>query len=221
MIRPKSFLARNRGFLLSLFTLFLVRGTFADQYYIPSGSMEPTLHIGDHVVVDKTAYSIKLPFTDVKLKDTGEPRRGDIAVFFNPKDGKRLIKRIVALPGDHVRIKNGFISINGTAVSGTKTGVEALAQAQRNEVFYTEQFTDHSAIIKRTHSLFRPEDREFTVPEGNYFAMGDNRDNSSDSRVWGFVPRANLQGRAIAVALNLAWTPVPIPDLSRLAIALD
>lgn len=167
----KDFFRKNTRFMVLVTLIFLVRGTFADQYWVPSGSMLPTIQIGDLVLTNKMAYDLKLPFTQVSLMRTGEPQRGDIVVFTGPADGKRLVKRFVGMPGDQIEIRAGEIYINheymGTYPEGDVT-------------------------------------RTIIIPKDRYFAMGDNRGNSLDSRYWGFVPRENILAKAHHVAFNLS-----------------
>jgi signal peptidase I len=217
----KKILRRNASFFAAMSILFIVRGTFADQNLVPSGSMEPTIHIGDHILVDKTAYDLRVPFTDVRLANFAGPKRGDIVVFFRPSDGLRLVKRLVGLPGDHIRIKDGFVSINGEALPGSEDGEKSLAEAAQDEVLYTENIGLHHATIRRVRSMIRPEDGEYLVPQNQYFAMGDNRDNSYDSRGWGFFPRESIQGRAVGVIYNLSWNPLPSAELDRVGLRFD
>lgn len=191
MVKLKGFLqglwSRNRAFILFLIGLFLVRGSFADQYLIPSGSMEPTLLVGDYILVDRTAYNLTLPYSSEHLLRTGSPRRGDVVVFSSPEDGVRVVKRIIAIPGDHVRIVDGHAEVNGSD--------EGTAE-----------------FIQRLPGGGWSEELEFDVPEDQYFVMGDNRDNSRDSRFFGFVPRVNLIGRAH----HLSWSWAGFSDSWKL-----
>ena len=189
------FFKRNASFFAALSLIFIVRGTFADQNVVPSGSMLPTIHIGDHILVDKTAYDLRLPYTGIRLFANHDPKRGDIIVFFNPQNDVRMVKRLVGLPGDHIHIENGIATVNGV--------------------------TESQEHIQRIPSLEREESLDYAVPEDHYFAMGDNRDNSFDSRGWGFIPRANIQGKAVGVIYNLAWTPLPNVEWNRIAKSLD
>jgi signal peptidase I len=220
-VKIKKFLRQNGSFLAALTILLVVRGTFADQNVVPSGSMEPTIHIGDHILVDKTAYDLRLPYSGVRLWQRAEPERGDIVVFFRPQDGLRLVKRLVGLPGDRIHVENGFVTVNGEPVAGSKSGQSALNVGDHDEVIYQEVLGRHHATIKRTLSLVRTETTDYVVPENQYFAMGDNRDNSYDSRGWGFFPRESIQGRAVGVIYNVSWNPLPSAELDRIALKFD
>jgi signal peptidase I len=169
---------RERNTVLFLSCLFFARGSFANWYHIPSESMVPTLEIGNLILVDRTAYDLHLPFTRISLTRTGEPEPGQVVVFDHPNDGKTLlVKRMIGVPGDHVRIHGGRLWVNGTL----QLYPSAALQLAHGRVPITAG------------------DFDFVVPADSYFVMGDNRENSGDSRYWGFLPRANLVGRARAV----------------------
>ena len=171
--------------LLVLLLLAAARDSFANHYYVPSGSMEHTLEIGDRVAVDMRAYGVRLPFTDVRLLATGKPERGDIAVFDSPEDGVRLIKRVAAVAGDEVDLSEGRLSINGVAM-------QALDQAD------TELFKQHRARLNLAYGG-GPDLHAIKVPAGQVLMLGDARGNSHDGRFFGFVPASGLYGRAVAV----------------------
>jgi len=183
----------NKRFLLTIFILLVVRSSLADQYLVPSGSMEPTIAIGDRIFVNKLAYDLQIPFTGVSVSKLGDPKRGDIVVFTNPKNGIRMVKRLVGLPGDELKIKDGFVQINGEDLN---------QKISFNEYGYVEKNGEQEYFVKR-HPIRRLKGvQSMQVPEGHYFMMGDNRDNSSDSRAWGFVPRKNLIGKANSVLFS-------------------
>lgn len=191
--------------------MLAVRWSFADQYRIPSGSMEPTIHVGDHVFINKMAYSVRLPFTDIHLLETSEPHKGDIVVFKSPEDeSMNLIKRLIATPGDHVQIENGIVFINGKAIEGSEKTLETLSNDPRPEFLYEEHLGNANYTVKRLPFYVRHEKFDFTVPEDHYFFMGDNRDNSHDGRYFGLVAKDQLKGQAIAVLWNIKlqdWLP--------------
>lgn len=170
------------GFLL---LMGLARTTLANHYTVPSGSMQPTLQPGDRVAVNMLAYGLRVPFTDIELIDRGEPRAGDIVVFKSPKDGTRLIKRVVAVGGDTVSLVDGHLSIDGVP----------LARDAAGEV---EGFAAHVAHLDLRDGG-GPDIAPFTVPAGMALVLGDHRGNSLDGRFFGLVPMASLYGRAEAV----------------------
>lgn len=171
--------------VLMLALLAAARDSFANHYYVPSGSMEHTLEIGDRVAVDMRAYGVRLPFTDVRLIATGKPARGDIAVFDSPQDGARLIKRVAAVAGDEVELVDGRLSVNDVALDAIDaTGVEV--------------FGNHLATLNLSHGG-GPDIHGLTVPEGQVLMLGDARGNSIDGRFFGLMPASELYGRAVAV----------------------
>lgn len=210
----KDMLRRNRGFLLFLLSFALVRTAVADWNPIPSGSMRPSLLEGDVVLVDRLAYDLKLPLSNVVLVRLGEPRRGDVVVFDSPRDGARLIKRLVALPGDWVELRDERLILNGEPAeySELKTVQEVLGGATVPAVRGIERVDGSQRAVQVVPGVAAM--RSFgpvQVPPGHYLMLGDNRDNSADSRVFGFVPRALLNGRAhhllASVAITEDWQP--------------
>lgn len=190
----RAHLLRHKGFYLFLATMILVRSTFANQYVVPTGSMEPNIAIGDRIFVNRVAYDMKLPFTRHVLRRMGEPQPGDIVVFDSPKEpGLVLVKRLIGLPGDVIKVENGYVTINGKRIDEGRGGT----------VQYPEVLGHHQYTVQRIPELFRPELIQFVVPVDSYFMMGDNRDNSADGRVFGFVERPLLIGRAERVLFSL------------------
>ena len=211
----KKWLHENRGIIVFLMLLGLFRTAVADWNPIPSGSMRPTLLEGDVVLVDRLAYDLKLPLTNIVLAHTGDPKRGDIVTFFSPRDGMRLIKRIVALPGDRVEMHDKRLVINGQPIAyvplrtvrepfGDSGGLPAL---RLKETLNGETHTIEWLSGLTRAANFGP----VTVPADSYLVLGDNRDNSADSRYIGFIPRHLLIGRAnhILVSANILgdWMP--------------
>jgi signal peptidase I len=221
-MKLKADLKKNASFFVFILMLLAVRWSFADQYRVPTGSMEPTIHIGDHVFINKMAYSMKLPFTDIHLLETGEPHRGDIIVFTSTEDeSMNLIKRLIAIPGDHVQIRNGIVSINGTAIAGSEKILASLATDPEPELLYEERLEDSHYTVKRLPYFARREEFDFVVPADRYFFMGDNRDNSHDGRYFGLVPKDHLKGRALAVIWNIRlqdW--LPTMELDRIGLGI-
>ena len=170
---------------LMLVLLAAARDSFANHYYVPSGSMEHTLEIGDRVAVDMRAYGLRLPFTELQLMATGKPERGDIAVFDSPQDGTRLIKRVAAVAGDEVDLVDGRLSVNGVPREAT-------------DATDIEVFRSHRATLNLSHGG-GPDIHGLTVPAGQVLMLGDARGNSIDGRFFGLVPVGELYGRAVAV----------------------
>lgn len=211
----KSWFKDNRGFLVALLLLGFVRTAVADWNPIPSGSMRPTLLEGDVVLVNRVAYELKVPLTDIEVMRLGEPQRGDVVTFTSPRDGKRLIKRLVAVPGDLVEMRDDRLFINGHAARYDEVAAvqEPLAQGGATPALQSKE----SICGNRRTVQFLPEvpaRRDFgplVVPADSYFMLGDNRDDSADSRYIGFVPRRLLIGRAhhVLVSANIRgnWRP--------------
>jgi signal peptidase I len=210
-----------KSFFPVLFAILLIRSFVYEPFKIPSGSMIPTFHIGDFILVNKFAYGMRLPVLNNKIIAIGEPKRGDIIVFRYP-GGSRMgeappvgtpyVKRCVGLPGDKIAFFNHQLSINGVPVSAEEIGpYSSKGLGQTGKGFRGGEATllfehlpgrDHQALWFGTPNDPTSLDGEWTVPDNMYFAMGDNRDNSADSRDWGFVPEENLMGRADLIWMN-------------------
>ncbi|HDP90175.1 MAG TPA: signal peptidase I, partial [Thioalkalivibrio sp.] len=178
--------------------LLMLHAFVVEPFRIPSGSMLPTLQVDDFVLVEKYAYGLRLPTGHTRLLDTGAPRRGDLAVFRHPHDPQRVsVKRVVGLPGDRLRYQARQLTINDQCVEQTPLGRYTGAGVTR----YLDgaQHMEETLDGVRYEILVMPDDAardiELVVPAGHYFTLGDNRDNSQDSRDWGVVPEANLVGR--------------------------
>lgn len=191
-----------RPILLVVVVLLTVRSVAADWYDVPSGSMRPTILEGDRIAVNKLAYDLKVPFTRIPIVTWSQPSRGEIITFGSPVNGQRLVKRVIAVGGDTVEAREGRLYINGrplayTTVSGGAvggTGVGGVASETVDGVTHAVRFdaSRHRGQVQQAPRTFGPA----TVPDGHVFVMGDNRDNSRDSRVWGSVPFAFIKGRA-------------------------
>ena len=205
--------------LLVIGVILPFRSVIADWNVVPSGSMKPTIVEGDRILVDKLAYDLRVPFTLARLAHWADPQRGDIVVLFAPDSGTRLVKRVVALPGDRIAVRDGGLIVNGERLPYQPAGeaayaaLDALEQASHR--FALEQLggTRHPVMFWRsaTHQTFGP----VAVSAGQYFVMGDNRDNSRDSRVFGFVDRAEIVGRATRVLVSLDPEHYYRPRLER------
>jgi signal peptidase I len=185
-------------FPVLLFVLVL-RSFLVEPFQIPTGSMIPTLKVGDFILVNKYAYGIRLPVAGTKIIDVGDPERGDSMVFIPPHEEEYFIKRVIGLPGDRVRYQNKTLYING--VEQTQVFQQEVREFRPRQLEFEETFGDKPHAIYR--NLYNdPRVQEWVVPEGHYFMMGDNRDQSNDSRFWGFVPDENVVGRAFAVWMH-------------------
>ncbi|MDD2701467.1 MAG: signal peptidase I [Sideroxydans sp.] len=204
----KKWLRENKGFLLFILLLGIFRTAVADWNPIPSGSMRPNLLEGDVVFVNRLAYDLKLPLTDVVLAHLNDPRRGDIVTFTSPADGKRLIKRLIALPGDRVEMRNKQLLINGEPAEYDLLSLttETLSQGQDlPAVRLSEKVAGKQRVIQWLPDLHRATDfAPMVVPEDRFMMLGDNRDNSVDSRYIGLVPRNVLIGRAERILVSAA-----------------
>jgi signal peptidase I len=213
----------------SLFPILLIvllfRSFLFEPFKIPSGSMIPTLLIGDFIVVNKFAYGLRLPVTNTKFLSLGEPGRGDVVVFRYPVDPKvNFIKRMVGLPGDTITYRDKRLFINGEAVplapQGRYSGSDVKCDSPRPDAMRLEETlgeVTHDILI---HENSGSRDQQWVVPEGYYFVMGDNRDRSNDSREWGFVPEDHLMGRAVGIWLNFDYKK-GCGDLSRIGDGIE
>jgi len=206
--------------------LFSLRSSLADWNDVPTGSMAPTVLIGDRIVVNKVAYDLKLPFTTVRLAQWAGPARGEIVVFYSPHDGRRLVKRVIGLPGDTIELRGNQLVINAQPVSYDSLNEKALedvSSADRQRQQYARELLDERphAVAAAPLSLARRDYGPTVVPEGHYFMMGDNRDESFDSRYFGPVPRRQIIGRAEAVAFSLDRQAGWVPRWARTFHSLD
>jgi signal peptidase I len=205
-----------RSFFPVVLVVLLLRSFLVEPFRIPSGSMMPTLLIGDFILVNKFSYGVRLPVVNTKIIDIGEPARGDIVVFRFPKQPTvDYIKRVIGLPGDRIAYFDRKLYVNGQPVAQqpieTYTGVGQGAN-MTGALHIEEDLTGVKHSILINPKVFSIED-VFVVPAGHYFVMGDNRDNSNDSRYWGTVPEANLVGKAFFIWMN--W------DLDNKGIAFN
>ena len=204
----------GRSFFPVILLVLLLRSFLAEPFRIPSGSMIPTLLIGDFILVNKFAYGLRDPVFHHKFVRLGEPKRGDVVVFRYPLDpSKDFIKRVIGLPGDRIAYRDKQLTVNGEAMPLTADGVYTAGGSMPGVVY---RFQEELGPVKH-RVLVNParpaEDFDFEVPEGQYFMMGDNRDGSDDSRRWGTVPEGNLVGKAFFIWMS--WDHFP-PDLSRI-----
>lgn len=202
--------------------VFVLRSFVVEPFRIPSGSMLPTLQSGDLILVNKFTYGLRLPVIDKKVVDIGEPKRGDVFVFRYPVDPDvDYIKRVVGLPGDDIAYLDKTLYVNGQVVAHTRDGdyyepdrvsyiaqfTEKLGDTEHRILLDPERRQDYGPIWQFDHMGTCEYSRagvRCKVPEGHYFAMGDNRDNSADSRYWGFVPESNIVGKAFFIWMNFS-----------------
>lgn len=194
--------------LTAVLVLCALRSSLADWNDVPTPSMVPTILEGDRVVIDKRAYDWRVPFFGWRVAERTDPTRGDIVIFPSPVDGIRLIKRIVGLPGDTIELRRDRLFVNGEAATYEPTDPARLAGFEHEELVGYRLF--HEQVAGRDHPMMTERGAArlsdfgpFRVPDGQYFMMGDNRDHSLDSRIFGPIPREIIQGKALAVALSV------------------
>jgi len=210
-----------RSFFPIFLVVLLLRSFLVEPFRIPSGSMIPTLLVGDFILVNKFEYGIRLPVINTKIVPLGEPERGDVVVFRNPENPSiPFIKRVVGVPGDTVEYRDKTVFVNGEKFDQTLVGGyvgTGRSTAHSSAVIYEETISEnleHEILI----TPVRPgSNGRTTVPEDAYFVLGDNRDNSRDSRFWGFVPDENLVGKAFVIWFN--WDRGP--KLSRIGTGIE
>lgn len=212
-----------RSFFPVILLVLVFRSFLFEPFKIPSSSMMPTLLIGDFILVNKFAYGVRLPVTNTKVISVGEPARGDVVVFRYPQDPRvDYIKRVVGLPGDTVSYRDKVLYVNGAAVpqevvgrfTGAGRGADMTGTEERRERLAADH--PHHVLIRPAPMYQQPGEARWEVPAGHYFVMGDNRDNSMDSRSWGFVPEANLVGRASVIWWSWDTQKDGIIDFRRL-----
>lgn len=214
----------------SFFPIFLVvlvlRSFIVEPFKIPSGSMMPTLLVNDFILVNKYDYGLRLPVLNTLFLEVGTPARGDVVVFRYPEDPSvPFIKRVVGLPGDRVLYRNRHLYINGERVETEIIGPYRPPEGQPGAGSVSDTLELQEFLQPVEHDILinpgRPSRNvEMQVPEGHYFVLGDNRDNSKDSRFWGTVPDENLIGRAFVIWMNFGWNPLHV-DWSRFGLWID
>jgi signal peptidase I len=186
-LKRSALVSEGLSLVVLLGFMTVARSSLADHYYVPSGSMEYSLIPGDRIIVDKTAYGFRIPLTTIDLFGARTPHRGDVAVFDSPRDGTRLVKRIVAIGGDVVSLHGGLLTVNG----------EPLDRSVGPHMTI-EQFGDHEAVLNLEDGG-GPDIQELRIPDGMVLALGDHRGDSLDGRYWGLIDETELYGKAIAV----------------------
>jgi signal peptidase I len=194
-----------RSFFPVLFVIFVLRSFIVEPFQIPSSSMVPTLQVGDYILVNKFTYGLRLPVARTKVLDIGEPQRGDVMVFFPPHQNKTyFIKRVIGIPGDVIEYKNKQLSVNGETLA--LDFVDVVIERGRPYHLLSETLPNGETRDVQFDPLRPVRDFKEVVKPGHYFMMGDNRDNSSDSRVWGQVPEEDVVGKAFAIWMH--WESV-------------
>lgn len=225
--RQPLWLEYSAGLFPVIFVVFLLRSFVAEPFKIPSESMLPTLFVGDLILVNKYTYGVRLPVINTKIVSLGSPERGDVMVFRYPPDPSvDYIKRVVAIPGDTLRYSEGRLTINGSPIALVPAGEfedrrrlllypqysETLGKTPHKVLTELNKSSRIEPIGRFPHSdrcTYRSTSVECTVPPGHFFVMGDNRENSLDSRFWGFVPEENIVGKAFFIWMNFG-------DISRI-----
>jgi signal peptidase I len=217
-----------RPLALPFLLITAAKSALADINYVPTGSMQPTILCGDVVFINKLAYDLRVPFTTVRLAHWTEPARGDVVVCFSPADGTRLVKRVIGQPGDTIELRREILFVNGVAqtyapLAADSRGARDLEPAERDgAIFAREQLGSHPHLVMALP--LRPAVRSFgptRVPADHYFMMGDNRDNSHDSRFFGSVPRAEIVGQATGVFVSADLNHWLRPRFDRFFTRLD
>lgn len=200
----------NKNFFVFILLMFVFRSVFADWNAVPTGSMKPTILEGDRILVNKIAYDVRVPFTHISLYKVSDPARGDIIIFDSAAAGEKLVKRVIGIPGDVIGLDDNVLVVNGkrlsyqniSSTSSTEDELENLAG-----INHLIRVHKHGSLLSSFYAL--------KVPRGYYLVMGDNRDNSADSRVIGFVPRAEIIGRTSSVILSFNYDNFYIPRPGR------
>ena len=194
-----------KSFFPVLVIVLILRSFLIEPFQIPTGSMIPTLEVGDFILVNKYAYGVRLPIIGTKILEVEDPDRGEVIVFIPPHENKYYIKRVIGLPSDTVRYEDKNLYINGELIS--KDYVESImvetSIGDLPGVLYSETINGVEHSTQNIDAVGRQRARTtWVIPNGHYFMMGDNRDNSSDSRVWGTVPNEDVVGKAVAVWMH-------------------
>ena len=211
--------------LIIVFVVIPVKSSLADWNWVPTGSMNPTILDGDLIYVNKLAYDLRFPLTMHRLAKWSDPQRGDIVIFFSPDDGTRLVKRVIGQPGDTIEMRHNVLYLNAEPIAYTRVDSEYKDDLPRNlrnkSIIAIEDLDGFTHPVMSVPSI--PATRSFgpvTVPEDHYFVMGDNRDNSRDSRYFGFVERQSIVGKAKGVIGSFDITDKFQPRFDRFFAAL-
>ena len=218
------FMFRNRGFITFMLCMVIFRSAVADWNVVPSGSMQPTIRIGDRILVDKLAYDVRVPLTHISLSHLADPQRGDIVVLDSAAADERLVKRVIGLPGDEVAMRDNVLIINGHRASYAPSNQHGVHADLLDPAHYKlEHYGALRHVIRVSDSRPSPASNfgPVIVPAGRYLLLGDDRDNSMDSRYFGFFPRAEIVGRSRYVVVSLNPQQHYLPRSGRFGAALD
>lgn len=208
----RKFWHSNKLFFIVIALMFAFRSAVADWNSVPTGSMLPTIVQGDRILVNKVAYDIHIPFTNISLYQLANPERGDIVIFDSHVADERLVKRVIGVPGDRVEMRDNTLIINGQPLTYEDADNHGFSMLdEKEDLFGIVHEIRVSNIFKGKLSTFDP----VTVPDNYYLVLGDNRDNSADSRVIGFVPRSEIIGRARTVVMSLDYDNYYLPRKDR------
>jgi signal peptidase I len=210
----------GRPCLVILIVLFSFRSAVADWNDVPTGSMRPTILEGDRIFVNKLAYDLKIPFTQVRLMTWGDPQRGDVVVLYSPADETRLVKRVIGVPGDTLELRGNRLWVNGKPAAYEAPDDEWVRhieeESRTKHLFAREVIDDDAHPVMWTPGVVAPRNlRPLVVPPDHYFVMGDNRDQSRDSRSFGFVSRRRIVGRSSLVVLSMNPDRYYVPRWNR------
>ena len=210
------FWKNNRSLIVFIALMSVFRSAVADWYEVPTGSMKPTIKEGDRILTDKMAYDIRVPFTHIKLLKLADPQTGDIIVFDSQAADNRLIKRVIGIPGDTIALENNELIINGKKLNyaDQRSNIDSLDKIENLNGL------EHSIRVANIPSRLSGFDA-ITIPDDYYLAMGDNRDNSADSRVIGLIPRNELLGKAERVIVSLDYDNYYLPRKDRVLKKLN
>ncbi len=205
-------LKENLNLLLLISLMMVFRSAVADWSDVPTGSMNPTIVEGDRILINKMAYDLRLPFTHISLVKLADPQAGDIVIFDSAVSDKRLVKRVIGVPGDRIEMRNNRLAVNGQWLS--------YSNVSSNDNDRQEGLTAKRHIVRWQQHGSLASFNAVQVPEGHYLVLGDNRDNSADSRVIGFVPREEIVGRSRMVVASLDYDNYFLPRQERFFKAL-
>lgn len=209
-------LKEHRGFFLFILLMIGFRSAIADWNTVPTGSMNPTIVEGDRILVNKLAYDVNIPLTQRSLHRLSDPARGDIVIFDSAAADKRLVKRVIGLPGDRVELRNNQLIINNKRATYSRARTVHDALQVTESLGETRHRIQIDVFSPSPMSSFGP----VSIPEGFYFVMGDNRDHSADSRFYGLIPRNEIVGKANKVIVSLDYDHYYLPRHDRLLLDL-